>query len=309
MDQARARPRPRRWVERELPLINRTMDRADLEEPRAGQVCAVLNALVVELGERGLRASSWYGGLEMPADMAGWERTNRGLHYEPLPDAADDDRYPWFLYWEIAWLVINNRFLPGQRLLDLGGSSSLFSCYMASIGLDVVTLDLDQRLVANGDQLAAATGWNLRNLRMDMRELRPSELGGRFDHITSVCVFEHLPVSGRIESSRRISELLVDGGSFSITFDYLNPSRLARIGSPADVEEQFVAPTGLRVRGNREFHDNGRRYLLHPFHHPRARSEGWQRLSIELGQFQPERAGEVRTGNEYTFGALFQERG
>lgn len=122
-------------------------------------------------------------------------------------------------------------------------------------------------------------------------------------------MFEHLPWSGRIEVSKRIGELLVESGSFSITFDYLNPSRLARIGSPADVERQFVSPAGLRVRGNREFHDNGLRYLLHPFHHPCAQAEGWQRLAIEREQFEPARAGEVSSDAEYTFGALFQERG
>jgi hypothetical protein len=293
-----------------MEVLNRTMDRADLEEPSAREVCAELNALVLELRDRGLQISSWYGGLGDPADerMAGWERANRGLSYEPLPDAADDARFPWFLYWEIAWLVMHNRFRAGERLLDLGGSSSLFSCYMASRGLEVVTVDLDEALVTNGEEVAAATGWSLRNVAMDMQELREPELGGRFDHVTSVCVFEHLPVAGRIEVNRRIRELLVDGGSFSITFDYLNPSAEARISSPADVEEQFVAPSGLRVRSNREFVDDGLRYLLHPFHHPRAEAEGWQDLSIELEQFPPGRAGEVLDEDEYTFGALFQER-
>jgi Methyltransferase domain len=294
----------------EAEALNRTMDRADLEAPRAREICAELNALVVSLRSRGLRVSSWYGALGEPSadGMAAWERANRGLTYEPLPDAADDERFPWFLYWEIAWLVMNNEFRAGQRLLDLGGSSSLFSCYMASRGLDVVTVDLKSELVANGEEVAGATGWSLRNLAMDMRELDDGQLGGRFDHITSVCVFEHLPLAGRIEVNRRIRELLVDGGSFSITFDYLNPSAKARIGSPADVEEQFVAPSGLSVRGNREFADNGLRYLLHPFHHPRAAQEGWQELSIELEQFPPERAGEVLDEDEYTFGALFQDR-
>lgn len=257
------------------------MDRADLDAPRARQVCAELDSLVAELRERGLRPSNWYGGLEGYGDAA-WERANRGVHYKPLAGAADDDRYPWFLYWEIAWLDANNDFRAGQRLLDLGGSSSLFSCYMASRGLDVVAVDLNEELVANGNALAAATGWSLRNVGMDMRDLDEADLGGRFDHITSVCVFEHIPLAGRIEVNRRIQALLAEGGSFSITFDYLNPSPMAQLGSPANVEEQFVAPAGLRVRGNREFHDNGLRYLRHP--------------------------GEMGDHAEYTFGALFQER-
>jgi SAM-dependent methyltransferase len=292
----------------ERSAINRTMDRADLDDPVGQAVNHRLDSLVAELSYRGLPASSWYGWLDPVRDHTGWEQANRGLDYQPLPGAADDSRYPWFLYWEIAWLVRHNDFRPGQRLLDLGGSSSLFSCYLASLGLEVVTVDLNADLVSNGDRTAAAMGWNLCNLRADLRELDGSKLGGAFDHVTSVCVFEHLPISGRLEVTRQIGELLRPGGSFSITFDYANPSLLARIGSPADVERQFVAPTDLRVRGNREFLDNGKRYLLHPFHHPRAEAEGWKQVCLDHEQFDPAQTGEVGSDHAYTFGALFQER-
>src|SRR5215207_1117643 len=256
-----------------MSLINKTMDREDLDDPGARTVCSELDALVADLRHRGLRASNWYGALEMPPEAVEWERTNRGYGYEPLPGAADDDRFPWFLYWEIAWLAVHNDFRPGQRLLDLGGSSSLFSYWAAARGLDVVTVDLQEELMANADAVAAATGWSLRNLAMDIREL---DIAERFDHIASVCVFEHIPMSDRVDISAHLRDLLVDGGSLSLTFDYLNPSRFARISSPADVAEQFVVPSGLRVLGNEEFHDNGRRYLLHPFHHPRAHEAGWK---------------------------------
>src|SRR6266480_3833403 len=260
------------------PVLNKTMDRADLEAPAARGVARELDELIADLRARHLRVSSWYGYFELPGDPDSMERVNRGYGYEPLGDAVDDHLFPWFLYWEIAWLTINNDFAPGQRLLDLGGCSSLFSLYMASRGLDVVALDLKDELVANGNDVAAATGWRLRNLQMDIRDVDLSE---RFDHVTSVCVFEHLPVSGRIRTNTQIRDLLREGGSFSMTFDYLNPSRLARIDSPADVEEQFVRPSGLRVRGNREFVDNGERYLLHPVHHPVAATTNWRELCIE----------------------------
>jgi SAM-dependent methyltransferase len=280
------------------------MDRADLDAPAARVVADELNDLIEDLAARGLRISSWYGAFELSDDPGSWERVNRGYGYTPLGGAADDRLFPWFLYWEIAWLVTNNRFEAGQRLLDLGGCSSLFSLYMASKGLEVTAIDLDDDLVANGNRLAAATGWRLRNLRQDIATL---ELEGTFDHVTSVCVFEHLPVSTRVRAGDQVRRLLRPGGTFSMTFDYGNPSRLAAIDSPDDVEEQFARPSGLRVRGNARFVDNGKRYLLHPAHHPSAAGSGWQELSVELGQFEPAAARQVSRSNEYTFGALFLE--
>jgi hypothetical protein len=281
------------------------MDRDDLVAPGARAVARELDELVADLQRRGLPISSWYGSFELPHEPDSLERINRGYGYEPLEGSVDDRLFPWFLYWEIAWLTMNNDFAPGQRLLDLGGCSSLFSFYMASKGLDVLALDLADDLVVNGDEVAAAMGWRLRNLRMDIRQVDLSE---RFDHVTSVCVFEHLPVSGRIEMSSGVRDLLRDGGTFSMTFDYRNPSWLARIDSPADVEEQFVRPSGLRVRGNRRLHDNGKRYLLHPAHHPVAATTGWRELCVEQGQFDPAEAERVSDVNEYTFGALFLSR-
>jgi 2-polyprenyl-3-methyl-5-hydroxy-6-metoxy-1,4-benzoquinol methylase len=281
------------------------MDRDDLSLPGAKDVVEELNELVEKLRRRGLRASSWYGAFALSRTERALERMNRGYGYTPLAGAAADGDFPWFLYWEIAWLVLHNDFRPGDRLLDLGGSSSLFSYYVASLGLDVVTVDVNRELVENANEVAGRTGWKLKNHVMDMRQL---ELVGGFDHITSVCVFEHLPLSGRLEVTSRIGELLEVGGSFSITFDYGNPSRLARISSGGDVQEQFVRPSGLSLRGNGSFHDNGKRYLLHPFFHPRAWPAGWKLKCLSLGQFGLRDLPKFKARNDYTFGALFLEK-
>ena len=123
-------------------------------------------------------------------------RRTAGYGHEPLPNAAEDEASHGFSTGEIAWIVINNEFKPGDRLLDLGGSCSLFSYYMASKGLEVSTVDLQQELVDQANDVARRTGWKLENFTMDMRELSFDE---PFDHITSICVFEHIPLSGRID--------------------------------------------------------------------------------------------------------------
>jgi 2-polyprenyl-3-methyl-5-hydroxy-6-metoxy-1,4-benzoquinol methylase len=283
--------------------INKTMDRSDLERSDCATVAKELDELVGWLDARGLQASSWYGTLGPPTQP--WEGTNRGYAYRPLPGAADDARFPWFLYWEIAWVAVNNGFRPGDSVLDLGGSSSLFSYYLASRGLEVTTVDLSEELVANAEEVAHRTGWKLRNVVMDMRALA---LPGGFDHATSICVLEHIPASARVGIGSRLGSLVRPGGSVSLTFDYLNPSRTARISSPADIREQVVEPSGLQPRGNAEFHDNGERYLLSPFHHPRAWWRGWKLQRLWRGQFGLGELARTRLRNDYTFAAFFLER-
>lgn len=284
----------------ESPPINKTMDRGDLENPEAQDVVAGLNELIHRLRREELPVSSWYGSFDYARYP--WERINRGYGYEPLSGAADDDQFPWFLYWEIAWVVSQNSFQPGQRLLDLGGSSSLFSYYMASIGLDVTTVDLQENLVENADRVANRTGWSLTNRVMDLRDIR---LGGQFDHLTSICVFEHIPVSDRVEISSRLPGLMRQGGSLSLTFDYLNPGRRAQISSPTDVQEQLVKPSGLSIRGNPRFHDNGKRYLLSPYNHPSALWRGWKAEGLRRQDLRLRDLPRTRLRNDYTFGALF----
>jgi 2-polyprenyl-3-methyl-5-hydroxy-6-metoxy-1,4-benzoquinol methylase len=282
--------------------INKTMDRGDLDTERGREIAGELNELITRLRRDGLPVSSWYGEFDLSDDPKSFERINRGYGYSPLPGAVDDKNFPWFLYWEIAWLTINSGFNPGQRLLDLGGSCSLFSYYAASKGLDVTTVELRPELVDEANEVAKKTGWRLTNRVMDMREL---DLEPGFDQITSVCVFEHIPISGRTEVTTQIRELLKPGGRFSITFDYKNASRLARISSDADIKRQFVEPSGLSVVGNETFHDNGERYLLHPFFHPHAWRARWKSWYVRTGDFRLRDIPRLKRANDYTFGALF----
>lgn len=285
-------------------IINKTMERADLDAAGARTIIGELNALIGDLRARGLKISSWWGCFDLSGAPNSNEVINRGYGYRGLDGAVDDRNFPWFLYWEIAWVVLHADIRPGQRLLDLGGTSSLFSFYLAARGVDVVTVDLNPALKANADQVARVMGWKLENHTMDMREL---SMPGEFDHITAICVFEHIPMFDRVEINTRMRELLTHEGRFSITFDYRNPSRFARINTPADVEVQFVAPSGLEVRGNREFVDSGTSYLLHPFYSDRRLWRYKLRL-IARRHFPLSELARVKHDNDYTFAALFMQR-
>ena len=129
----------------------------------------------------------------------------------------------------------------------------------------------------------------------------------QFDHITSICVYEHIPMYERVDINRKIANLLAPGGRFSITFDYKNPSHFARINTPLDVYAQFVEPSGVRPRGNQVFLDTGQCYLLHPFYHPRT-SWKYKLKEVRTGHFWPWEILKSKKDNDYTFGALFQEK-
>jgi len=285
-------------------IINKTMELSDLSSETAKRIISELNELVLSLRKKGLKISSWYGSFDLTGDKNSCEWINRGYKYEPLENAVDDRNFPWFLYWEIVWVVCNAEFSKGQKVLDLGGSSSLFSYYLASLGLEVTTVDLQESLVKNANHVAEQMGWKLKNFVLDMRKMN---FDSQFEHITSICLYEHIPMYARVEINKSIGKFLPPGGKFSITFDYKNPSRFAKINTPSDVHEQFVKPSGLRIRGNSSFTDTGHFYLLHPFYYPEI-SWKYKVSQVRRGQFRPWELLISKRFNDYTFGALFLEK-
>lgn len=285
-------------------MINKTMELSDLDSDKSIKIIEELNNLVKGLYNKGLKISSWQGRFDLSGQRNSPEVINRGINYRPIENSVDDKNFPWFLYWEIVWVTLNAEFKEGQKILDLGGSSSLFSYYLASKGLDVTTVDLQEQLVSNANLVSQHTGWNLKNYVMNMTEL---DFDSQFDHISSICVFEHIPMYDRVVINKSISKLLVPHGRFSITFDYNNPSRLACIDSPEEINKQFVIPSGLSVRGNQRFFDSGSSYLLHPFFYPKT---PWRyKLSkIKDGDFNIWQIFRSNKVNDYTFGALFLEK-
>jgi len=286
-------------------IMNKTMDLEDLSHPQAQVVVDELNTLVEQLSAKKLRISSWLGQFDLPGDPNSWEFINRGYGYEPLPGAPDDANFPWFLYWEIVWIVMNNEFRRGDRVLDLGGSSPLFSYCLASRGLDVTTIDLQENLVRNADHVAKHMGWKLKNFRMDMRKMCFEDT---FDHITSISVYHTMPPRDRISVNKSITDLLTSHGKFCLTFDYRNPARSRHIASPDDIDKQFVKPSGLKMRGNDILYDNGKNYLLHPFYHPKT-LRMTKMLCVAKGDFSPLELLRTKNSNDYTFAALFLQRG
>jgi len=275
--------------------INKSMDRDDLVTPEGAEFVRRLSDLSEELEAKRLPVTSWYGGLPRPPlefSVGGMHRfarrllgrdkgvgsvamVNRGAEaYEPVPGIANDDRHPWFLYWEAYWTLMRGpKLSAGARVLDAGGTASLFSCCLASQGAETHSVDLNKTLVAAGEKTARAMNWNLHSYSMDMQSLDFED--GFFDHAYSICVFEHLDAGLRQRALREIARVLKPGGVLSLTFDYGAPGvTLAGSGrnyddqnllrDATDVERHFFGCDAFEPVGNAEFVDNGQRYLLWP---------------------------------------------
>ncbi len=285
-------------------VINKTMDRADLSRPDCRDVLDELFGLMRRMRRRGVSYSSWYGTLG--AWPGPWETINRGRDYEPFPGNPDEVRVPWFLLWEIAWVVANTPLRPGSRVLDMGGAGSLFACFLASRGHEVLAIDLNPQLVEQTERIGRAMGWRLRGQVMDMRVLAFPDR--HFTHVFSICVLEHLPVAQRADCNARVACVLEPHGTASFTFDYGNPQAFARLDGPQDVERQIVRPSGLTLRGNRDFHDNLLRYLEAPpyFGFGRLTAAAARLNALVRGTVDRRRVADRY--KHYTFGAVFLER-
>lgn len=280
--------------------INKSMQRSDLDRPECKAVLRPLFELMRTMQARSVPYSSWYGATDAWPSV--WEHINRGEDYQPYPGNPDELRIPWFLLWEIAWLTAHTPMKPGARILDMGGAGSLFSCFLASLGHEVHTIDLNPALRELALHQARSMRWDLHPRVMDMTQLDyPSDY---FDHVFSVCVFEHLPVSGRIACNGELRRILKPGGTTGFTFDYANPQSFGRIDSPGDVRRQFVDASGLEVRGNAVFVDAGERDLETPCTFGFGRITRWAaRIHAAVrGSVVARRALLGRT--RYTFGAL-----
>jgi surface carbohydrate biosynthesis protein len=288
------------------PVINKTMDRNDLFHPDSRKIVDRLDSLIRRMYSEGVYMSSWVG--TTPPDLSMFAEVKRAgflgrildflsgakapeMHpgeevalvrgidqrrdYQPLPGAADDVRLPWFLYWEICWVLrmLGDRLTPQSRVLDAGGSGSLFSCYLSSLGTEVHAIDLNPKLEKLGRAIQDKMGFNLYSYTMNMCSLEfPDEY---FDHAFSICVFEHLDIEIKRGALSEIARCLRPGGIFAITFDYKTPAPgIAGYGKDprprnqlknvADIHRSFLSNPDFELVGNQDFQDNGTSYLIHP---------------------------------------------
>lgn len=216
----------------------------DLRRPEIAAIAQRITALKAALTSRGLRYTNTAGNF-------------LAREYHPVSERGK--------LWENAWVLHHAGAQRGQRVLDVGGTSTIFSFYLASLGCRVTVVDNDWAncgTLYSASHVARAMGWSLQALDRDVSQPLPFP-DGAFDRVFSVCVIEHLPPRVRQFLLREIGRVLRPGGIAGITMDYdaARPVRITdkglRFAYWRKFERDVIAPSGLRVYGAADWTDAG----------------------------------------------------
>lgn len=228
---------------------------------------------------------------------------NRGYNYKNILPKSYDRKFPSFLVWEIYTVINTIEFKKGDVVLDIGGACSLFSFYLESKGVKVITVDKNPDVVNEANRVAKKLNLQYEAIVCDAEDY-VNTCKEKFDVITSICVFEHIELEKRKRIMRNLHNILKPEGKIALTFDYRNPSRFVNINTPQDVVDQFGCSDKLQILGNQHFYDNGKNYLVHGFFHWKFFIK-YKIRSIKKGNFKKHQFFRIKFKNDYTFGSIF----
>ncbi len=166
--------------------------------------------------------------------------------------------------WENAWTIYHSGVRKGERVLDIGGASTPFSFYLASMGCDVSILDNDWNncgTLYNADYVARKMGWRLKADDRDIDQPFPYK-DNAFDRVFSICTIEHLISPVRQKMMQEVGRVLKPGGIAGITFCYdlnhvpLTVDKGLRFGFREKFHADVIRPSGLEVFGNTDLPDD-----------------------------------------------------
>lgn len=242
------------------PIFNKTLDDADLADPRIHPAAASLRRWV------------WHWLLS--GERLGVNgRVKRRFYIR---------RHKM---WEYArGLALTGASVPARAsggpmvALDVGGAMTAPLFYLAGHGDRVVSLDIDAGLVDETNRIARRRGLSIdartTNLAVEDPSAGDLSCAGGFDRVYCFCVIEHIPPPGQAVVARRMGSLLKPGGQMCLTFDYGEDAPTeAPMATPAHVES-IARAVGLPLMGDGAFVDDGRRFALDRKHPDRRYTFG-----------------------------------
>jgi len=158
--------------------------------------------------------------------------------------------------WEYARGLAISQIEPPMRVLDFGGGATLPVFFLAELGCDVVSVDINQHFTDYANTVAARRGLHLTGSAHDLVMSPAPAEWGTFDRIISFSVIEHLHRDAQSPLMKSLAGLLRPGGIMAVTFDFGSqaPSRWP-LRTLQDVD-RLVKESGLRLIGNTNFHSS-----------------------------------------------------
>jgi SAM-dependent methyltransferase len=130
----------------------------------------------------------------------------------------------------------------GKSALNIGGGSSLINSYLASLGMNMWSVDMCEyypALVDNEVKIARSLDLDLTVINRDFLKWEDRTL---FDYVFSICVIEHLP--GRKEQAQFVQGMasrVAPGGYFLLTFGYGPKATDNPYENESDVAEEIIS--------------------------------------------------------------------
>lgn len=165
--------------------------------------------------------------------------------------------------WENAWVFYHSQVKAGHRVLDIGGASTAFVFYLASVGCSVKVIDNDWSCcgtIYNTNYVAKRMKWDVEAIDRDIASSIPFP-DASFDRVFSICTIEHLSSTVRRRMMKEVRRVLKPGGIVGITVDYdhnrkeLISDKGLRFGYRDKLFEEIINPSGLFIYGNDDLID------------------------------------------------------
>jgi len=157
----------------------------------------------------------------------------------------------WLRLWEYSSAIIESGVDSRMRVLDAGGTGTIFSYYLASEGCEVFSVDIDKKKVIDANKLAKFWKYKMVNLCESITDL--SFKDDVFDRVFSICVIEHLSLEDQPKAIRELVRVLKKDGMLVLSFDFGKNGADNPILSKDEVFSRIIEPSGLEVLNNWEF--------------------------------------------------------
>jgi 2-polyprenyl-3-methyl-5-hydroxy-6-metoxy-1,4-benzoquinol methylase len=154
----------------------------------------------------------------------------------------------WLRTWEYTGAIVETEVDSRMKVLDVGGTGTIFSYYLAVQGCRVTTVDIDQGKVDDAAKVSADL-----NLKMDHRCISITDVEfaeNEFDRIFCICVIEHLTPEDQKTALKRMARFLKPGGLLYMTFDVGFNAADFPIVDEEQIRERYINASGLTLVGN-----------------------------------------------------------